>query len=205
MKKISISGKIFGTIIEYAMSELPNEACGLIAGKEEGDMRTIEKLYTLTNQDKSPEHFSISQHEQLQAVKNIRANGLKLLGNWHSHPDSPSRPSAEIDYSTLKKGGFMRQKQKGFFSLRLGVVGGQVTSEQLNEERCISCGVCEKTCRNGAIETYEGKISINYEKCNNCRRCAFTCPADAYDTTEGYFVYFGGLCGGIESENNGGL
>ncbi len=28
---------------------------------------------------------------------------------------------ATIDYATLKKGGFMRQKQKGFFSLRLAV------------------------------------------------------------------------------------
>lgn len=37
----------------------------------------------------------------------------------------------DIDYATLKKGGFMRQKQKGYFSLRLGVVGGQVTSGQL--------------------------------------------------------------------------
>ena len=38
---------------------------------------------------------------------------------------------AEIDYATLKKGGFMRQKQKGYFSLRLGVVGGQVSAKQL--------------------------------------------------------------------------
>ena len=38
---------------------------------------------------------------------------------------------AAIDYATLKKGGFMRQKQKGYFSLRLGIVGGQVTAEQL--------------------------------------------------------------------------
>ena len=37
----------------------------------------------------------------------------------------------KIDYGTLKKGGFMRQKQKGYFSLRLGIVGGQVTAEQL--------------------------------------------------------------------------
>ena len=36
-----------------------------------------------------------------------------------------------IDYGTLKKGGFMRQKQKGYFSLRLGVVGGQVNAKQL--------------------------------------------------------------------------
>ena len=35
------------------------------------------------------------------------------------------------DYSTLKKGGFMRQKQKNNFSLRLRVVGGNVTAEQL--------------------------------------------------------------------------
>lgn len=35
------------------------------------------------------------------------------------------------DYSTLKKGGFMKQKQKDHFSLRLSVVGGQVTTEQL--------------------------------------------------------------------------
>ena len=35
------------------------------------------------------------------------------------------------DYATLKKGGFMRQKQKDNFSLRLRVVGGNVTAEQL--------------------------------------------------------------------------
>ena len=35
------------------------------------------------------------------------------------------------DYATLKKGGFMRQKQKNNFSLRLRVVGGQMTAKQL--------------------------------------------------------------------------
>ncbi len=36
-----------------------------------------------------------------------------------------------VDYATLKKGGFMRQKQKNCFSLRLKVVGGQVNAKQL--------------------------------------------------------------------------
>lgn len=35
------------------------------------------------------------------------------------------------DYAALKKGGFMRQKQKNHFSLRLRVVGGNVTAKQL--------------------------------------------------------------------------
>lgn len=36
-----------------------------------------------------------------------------------------------VDYGTLKKGGFMRQKQKNNFSLRLRVVGGNLTARQL--------------------------------------------------------------------------
>ncbi|MGN0377867.1 MAG: 4Fe-4S binding protein [Suilimivivens sp.] len=36
-----------------------------------------------------------------------------------------------VDYAALKKGGFMRQKQKGYFSLRLQVVGGNLTAENI--------------------------------------------------------------------------
>ena len=33
--------------------------------------------------------------DQLDAVKDMRAKGLVPLGNFHSHPESPSRPSEE--------------------------------------------------------------------------------------------------------------
>lgn len=36
-----------------------------------------------------------------------------------------------IDYASLKKNGFLKQKQKGMFSLRLQIVGGHVTAENL--------------------------------------------------------------------------
>ena len=57
--------------------------------------RRIDRVYLLTNIDHTNEHFSIDPKEQLAAVKDMRANGLKPLGNWHSHPESPSRPSEE--------------------------------------------------------------------------------------------------------------
>lgn len=38
---------------------------------------------------------------------------------------------AEIDYAVLKKGGWMRQKQKNKFALRIHVVGGHLTDKQL--------------------------------------------------------------------------
>ena len=36
-----------------------------------------------------------------------------------------------VDYAALKKGGFMKQKQKGFGSLRLAVVGGNLTAKNI--------------------------------------------------------------------------
>ena len=85
----------FEEIVEHAEKNLPNEDCGLLAGTISDEIRTVEKIYFLKNIDESPEHFSMDTNEQFATVKDIRANGLKLLGNFHSHPSSPARPSEE--------------------------------------------------------------------------------------------------------------
>ena len=85
----------YDKILSHAVQGLPNEACGLIAGVVENDIKKIEEVYLLTNIDNSNEHFSMDPKEQLAAVKDMRAKGLTLLGNWHSHPESPSIPSEE--------------------------------------------------------------------------------------------------------------
>ena len=82
-------------ILKHCIDGLPNESCGLIAGEIEGDVKEIKKVYLLTNIDASNEHFSMDPKEQLAAVKDARANGLTMLGNFHSHPESPSLPSEE--------------------------------------------------------------------------------------------------------------
>lgn len=94
-RTVRLSKSDYEKMLAHAVSELPNEACGLIAGTAEGDIRTIKKVYLLTNTDHSNEHFSLDPKEQLAAIKDMRANGLTPLGNWHSHPESPSRPSDE--------------------------------------------------------------------------------------------------------------
>lgn len=92
---IKLSKANYNRIIAHAESELPNEACGLIAGNIDGENKEIKKVYFLTNTDHSNEHFSLDPREQLAAVKDMRKNGFVPLGNWHSHPESPSRPSDE--------------------------------------------------------------------------------------------------------------
>lgn len=92
---ITIKKADYEKMIAHAESELPNEACGLIAGEVNENGKEIKKVYYLTNIDHSNEHFSLDPKEQLAAVKDMRANGLVPIGNWHSHPESPSRPSEE--------------------------------------------------------------------------------------------------------------
>ena len=92
---IKLSKEDFEKILKHAEKELPNEACGLIAGEKVGNDKIIKKVYLLTNIDHSNEHFSLDPKEQLAAIKDMRANGFVPLGNWHSHPESPSRPSEE--------------------------------------------------------------------------------------------------------------
>ena len=82
-------------IIDQAKNEFPNECCGFLSGyKTEEDIH-IEKIYILTNIDRSSEHFSMDPKEQFAAVKAIRNEASIVIGNYHSHPYTPSRPSEE--------------------------------------------------------------------------------------------------------------
>lgn len=85
----------YNLLLEHVRCEQPLEACGLLGGRIEGEVRTVEKVFLLTNVDHSEEHFSLDPKEQFAAVKEIRQANLQLLGNFHSHPASPARPSEE--------------------------------------------------------------------------------------------------------------
>lgn len=92
---LTLKKEDYEKLLNHAKTNLPEEACGLIAGIKDSDTKRIEKVYLLENIDHTNEHFSMNPKEQLAAVKDMRANNLVLLGNWHSHPESPSRPSEE--------------------------------------------------------------------------------------------------------------
>jgi [CysO sulfur-carrier protein]-S-L-cysteine hydrolase len=88
---IRIPKHIHDGIVAQAYAELPNEACGLLVGKD-GE---VLKQHVLTNIDHSPEHFSFDPAAQFQVFRSARTEGLEILANYHSHPETPSRPSVE--------------------------------------------------------------------------------------------------------------
>ena len=91
MLKLKIPGNIFEQMIQQAKAESPIEACGILAGKN----KTVEKLYKMTNTDQSSDHFMMTPEEQFKVVKDIRAAKLEMLAIYHSHAETPARPSAE--------------------------------------------------------------------------------------------------------------
>jgi len=88
---IQIPTYIVEGIIAQAINELPNEACGLLGGRN----NQVVKQFLLTNIDRSPEHFSFDPAEQFQVLRSARADELEIIANYHSHPETPSRPSEE--------------------------------------------------------------------------------------------------------------
>lgn len=86
-----IPKKIMETIFAQGERESPNEACGYLAGTA-GEVR---KAISLTNVDRSAEHFSLDPREQFAALRQARAEEIEILAVYHTHPASPARPSAE--------------------------------------------------------------------------------------------------------------
>lgn len=93
--EVTIQKENFEKVLIQGENEFPIECCGLLGGKKEGTRFYIQAVYPLYNVDQSREHFSMDLREQLSVVKNMRRLGLELLGNYHSHPYTPSRPSEE--------------------------------------------------------------------------------------------------------------
>lgn len=77
-------------LIRHAKADAPNEACGILAGKD----NKVEKVYRMENKDKSAESFFMDPQEQLKLMKEIRSSGLDFIGIYHSHPETNAYPSA---------------------------------------------------------------------------------------------------------------
>ena len=125
MLKLEIPNDIYAQMVAQARAEAPIEACGILAGTD----GKAEKLYKMTNADAADDHFMMAPAEQFAVAKDVRSEGFEILAIYHSHPESPARPSAEdirmaltqgvtyvivslLDNDTTAKG-FLRENDEG--------------------------------------------------------------------------------------------
>ncbi len=99
--QLTLSRHHWDEMLRHVDQQVPLEACGLLAGKND----RVEKVIVVRNQAQSRVRFVMDPYEQLRAFDWIEANGLDLLGIFHSHPAGPETASvtdiAEAAYEVV--------------------------------------------------------------------------------------------------------
>lgn len=127
-----IPAPIYQAMVAHARFEFPNEACGLLAADESGELRMC---YSLTNADRSPVSFTVDPTEHFRAMQHAERNGWELAGVFHSHTHTDAVPSATDRRQALEPDwlyvvvGPSTSDQPGVRAYR--IVDGLVTEEPL--------------------------------------------------------------------------
>lgn len=88
---LQIEQKILTAMLAHGRREEPNEACGYLAAKD----GIVSRHFELTNIDAAPDHYSMDPAEQFATIRQIRAESMQVAGVYHTHPETPARPSME--------------------------------------------------------------------------------------------------------------
>ena len=97
-------------LIEHAQTEDPDEACGILAGRDD----RVERVFPVRNtadeigaergvfreresgqpaSGRRPVHYYMDPRDQLRVYNEIDELGLDVVGYYHSHTRSEARPS----------------------------------------------------------------------------------------------------------------
>src|SRR5690242_12724089 len=99
MEDKNISASRFGMIeveqspweamVLHAERTYPNECCGAMLGRIQGDKKTVNEAIPLENASTGEQrrHYELRPDDLLSAEKAARQRGLDLIGIFHSHPD----------------------------------------------------------------------------------------------------------------------
>jgi proteasome lid subunit RPN8/RPN11 len=97
-------------MVAQALTELPNECCGLVLGNsvqetppsQPGQIRTAVEYFPLENAAASAVEFLSEPKSMFRAARRMREMNLEILAVLHSHPTSdpiPSGTDLERNYS----------------------------------------------------------------------------------------------------------
>jgi proteasome lid subunit RPN8/RPN11 len=95
---IKVKIKDLEDIILHCKEEAPIEACGILAGNikhsKKDTIKIIKKIFRCKNQLNSTTLYEIGAEEQYRIYTIIDDLGYELLGFYHSHPSTSTKPSS---------------------------------------------------------------------------------------------------------------
>jgi proteasome lid subunit RPN8/RPN11 len=88
-QKIRMSQEHWEAMRRHVLACLPEEACGILSGID----GYVTKVYPMINILHSPIAYRMEPEAQLRIMMEIEAEGLEIIGIFHSHPRGPLGPS----------------------------------------------------------------------------------------------------------------
>ncbi len=100
--KIAITHAAMHKIKVHAMESYPEECCGILIGLEEAEGKEVYDVLRIGNakEENRTRRFLITPEEYRRAEAAAEAEGLGVMGFYHTHPDHPARPSQfDLDHA----------------------------------------------------------------------------------------------------------
>ncbi|MGE5553101.1 MAG: M67 family metallopeptidase [Betaproteobacteria bacterium] len=87
--RLELCERHLAELLTHCRREAPNEACGLLSGRE----GRVTRVWPARNALASPTEYLIEPEDQFAAMRAIWAADEELLAIYHSHPATPAYPS----------------------------------------------------------------------------------------------------------------
>lgn len=84
-----LSRALADELVAHAREDMPNECCGLIAGRD----GTATRVMRAVNTEASPFMYVMDPREQMRLMEEVEDAGEDLLAIYHSHTRSAAYPS----------------------------------------------------------------------------------------------------------------
>jgi len=110
-------------IAAHARAGYPHEVCGVLVGHARDGVVRVARVLPVANREteRPAVRYQIAAEDLIETQRAARADGLDIVGYFHSHPDHPARPS-ETDRRIAAEG-----LSDGVVHVVCGVAGGTET------------------------------------------------------------------------------
>lgn len=90
-RELRLPRRLAAELLAHARAELPNEACGIVAGLAESG--TAVAYHPARNVHASPRRFLVDPEDHFRITFAIERAGQEAIAIFHSHPRSGPEPS----------------------------------------------------------------------------------------------------------------
>jgi proteasome lid subunit RPN8/RPN11 len=89
---LKIGRKEYEALRQHGEETYPNECCGLLLGRTNGDERVVASIARAgnTRTDSAHNRYNIDPKDYIRIQKEGRERGEDVIGFYHSHPDHPA-------------------------------------------------------------------------------------------------------------------